>query len=52
MNDIKVQIGCRYEGEPWDRPALRQMPRHWVLEETKVSPWRVLARYLLKIITG
>ena len=31
----KVNIGCRYDGPAFDRPALRQMPRHWVLEESR-----------------
>jgi hypothetical protein len=29
---LLVQIGSRYEGPRLDRPALRQMPRHWKLE--------------------
>jgi hypothetical protein len=35
---LKVAIGSRYEGPAFDRPALRQMPRHWVLEESKPRP--------------
>ena len=31
----KVNIGSRYEGPALDRPALRQMPSHWVLEESR-----------------
>lgn len=34
----KVEIGSRYEGPCYDRPALRQMPRHWVLEEARRRP--------------
>lgn len=32
---IKVAIGSRYNGPVLDRPCLRQLPRGWVLEETK-----------------
>ena len=32
---MKVIIGSKYEGPSWDRPALRQLPRYWVLEETR-----------------
>jgi len=28
-------IGSKYTGPCFDRPALRQMLRHWVLEESK-----------------
>ncbi len=28
----KVAIGSKYAGIPFDRPALRQMPRHWTLD--------------------
>jgi len=36
----RVQIGSRYEGQPWDRPALRRMPEGWVLEETRPEKHR------------
>lgn len=29
----KIEIGSRYQGVPFDRPALRQMPREWIIEE-------------------
>lgn len=28
-------IGSKYEGPSLDRPSLRQMPRHWILEEAR-----------------
>ena len=31
----KVDIGSKYQGPDWDRPALRQLPREWVLEEVR-----------------
>lgn len=43
MNDLKVhpQIGVAYRGPRFDRPALRQRPRGWVLEESKPQPRRI-----------
>ena len=37
-----VEIGSKYHGVQLDRPALRQLPRGWVLEETRTTPafWR------------
>lgn len=32
---LKVVIGSKYNGPVLDRPCLRQLPRGWVLEETK-----------------
>lgn len=44
------QIGSRYYGADWSRPALRQLPRHWVLEETRDdmrrAPWCKVRRWL------
>jgi hypothetical protein len=42
MPKPKVDIGSKYEGIPFDRPALRRLPRGWVLEETRKTPlfWR------------
>ena len=37
-------IGSKYTGPSFDRPALRQMPRHWTLEETRTQS--KLARWL------
>lgn len=34
----RVEIGSKYEGPAWDRPCLRQMPRQWMLEETRPEP--------------
>ena len=34
----KVEIGSKYNGPAWDRPCLRQLPRHWQLEEAKKPP--------------
>ena len=34
----KVEIGSKYEGPCYDRECLRQMPRHWVLEEARPRP--------------
>ena len=31
----RVQIGSKYEGPPLDRPVLRQLPRHWILEDAR-----------------
>lgn len=46
----KVQIGIAYTGARFDRPAVRQLPRDWVLEEAKpkrkgISPdaWVLIA---------
>jgi hypothetical protein len=49
---MKVEIGSKYVGPDWSKPSIRQMPKHWVLEETKVSwfKWILLAIY--KIIRG
>lgn len=33
-----VEIGSKYDGPVLDRPCLRQMPREWTLEETRVEP--------------
>lgn len=33
--ELKVVIGSKYSGPVLDRPCLRQLPRGWVLEETK-----------------
>lgn len=38
MNALKVAIGSKYSGVPFDRPALRKMPAGWELEEAK-APW-------------
>ena len=40
---MKVNIGSRYEGIPFDRPSLRQLPRGWVIEEARKIPvsWRI-----------
>lgn len=34
----KIQIGSKYEGPAFDRPALRQLPPGWVLDEPKRQP--------------
>lgn len=49
---MKVAIGSKYEGPSWDRPCLRQMPREWQLEETKVSGWVLFCRYVFRLICG
>ena len=49
---MKVEIGCKYDGPSLDRPCLRQLPRHWVLEETKESVWIVVARWIARLVTG
>ena len=38
-------IGQNYAGPNFDRPALRRLPSHWVLEETRRAPawWRFWA---------
>ncbi len=33
----KPIIGSKYFGPELDRPCLRQMPHHWVLEETRAD---------------
>lgn len=44
LSDCKVQIGCRYEGIPFDRPCLRRMPAAWTLEEQKPTRiWLIAA---------
>lgn len=65
MSDLKKlpTIGEHYFGEHYDRPAIRQMPRHWVLEETRqkrkdlslwakivLTVWLVLA--LVQLVKG
>ncbi|MCR4297534.1 MAG: hypothetical protein NUV75_02090 [Gallionella sp.] len=32
-----VQIGSKYQGPCYDKPCLRQMPHHWVLEESRIN---------------
>lgn len=49
---MKIEIGSKYEGPCWDRPALRQLPRHWVLEETKVSWGRWLLLWVWRVVRG
>lgn len=49
---MKVEIGSKYTGPCWDRPALRQMPRHWVLEETKKGWVETLALWVWRLIRG
>lgn len=31
----RVEIGSKYDGPCFDKPCLRQLPRHWTLEESK-----------------
>lgn len=31
----KIQIGSRYAGPAFDRPALRKLPAGWTLEEAR-----------------
>ena len=49
---MKVEIGCKYQGPSWDRPALRQLPRHWVLEENKVSPVQWILLWIWRVLRG
>lgn len=35
---MKVAIGSKYQGVPFDRPCLRQMPRHWTLSTENRVP--------------
>lgn len=35
LSRARVQIGSQYHGPAFDRPALRQMPAHWTLEESR-----------------
>ena len=44
----KVQIGSRYDGPCFDKPCLRQMPRHWQIEEAK--PPKQEAALWLKVV--
>lgn len=35
------EIGSKYDGPCFDKPCIRQMPKHWVLEESRLPrPWR------------
>ena len=50
----KVEIGSKYDGPCFDKPCLRQMPRHWVLEEAelnrRLSWWQRTDRWVVIII--
>ena len=35
---MKIEIGSKYDGPCFDKPCLRQMPRHWILEEARPKP--------------
>lgn len=35
MSEPKIKIGSMYQGIPFDRPCIRQLPRHWTLETEK-----------------
>ena len=48
----KVEIGSKYEGPCWDKPALRAMPREWRLEEQKVSWFLWVLIALFRLIRG
>lgn len=34
----KIEIGSKYDGPCFDKPCLRQMPREWILEESRQEP--------------
>ena len=37
---MKPIIGSKYHGPDFQRPSLRQLPRGWVLEETRANKYR------------
>ena len=52
----QVQIGSKYDGPCLDKPCLRQMPRHWTLEETRPQRvqwerWMTVALVLVLLIS-
>ena len=49
---MKIEIGSAYEDPTIDRPILRQLPRHWVLEETKVPVWKWVVLWILRVVRG
>ena len=49
---MKIEIGSKYEGPPLDRPCLRQLPRGWVLEESREPWWLWCLRFVVRLLRG
>lgn len=53
MSAHKVVIGSKYDGPPYDRPALRRLPAGWVLSvETEEPPALVTLLWMAAVVGG